>query len=326
LRTELAEIRTELLETDVNGVNERSFLNLFPSGHLNYKLSEANAFQISYSRRVRRPRFWDLNPFFTFSDFRNFFSGNPFVNPEYTNSYELSNINIWEKFTLTSSLFYRTTDATIQRISAVQNSDGTTLTIPLNIGDVKDSGLDFNLSYTGFEWLRVMVNANVFRTQRTADGDEAYQSLFDYYTLVRSFEGDLDDFKNTFAFDVRDINNITTTGSMTLRFSFWDSDLELRGRYRGPVETVQGKRKTMAMMDLGWSKDLLQNKMTLTFGVRDVFNSRVRRGSRNFDNFYSDLEFQWRGRTANMTLSYRLNQKKKRGGRRGNMSGGGGDF
>ena len=67
-------------------IHKRDFFNPFPSGHFNYKISEANAIQISYSRRVNRPRFWDLNPFFTFSNPRNFFSGNPNVNPEYTDA------------------------------------------------------------------------------------------------------------------------------------------------------------------------------------------------------------------------------------------------
>ena len=107
LRGEYLNIRTLLVNDNIE--NNRDTLNFFPSLFLNYEFSEGSAIQASYSRRIRRPRFWDLNPFFSYSDNRNFFSGNPLVNPEYTNSYEINYLKIWEKATLTSGVFYRQT-------------------------------------------------------------------------------------------------------------------------------------------------------------------------------------------------------------------------
>ena len=75
LRAEYTDIETRLVETSES--NPRAYSNLFPSGHLNYKSNAKNAFQLSYSRRIRRPVYNDLSPYVTFSDQRNFFSGNP---------------------------------------------------------------------------------------------------------------------------------------------------------------------------------------------------------------------------------------------------------
>ena len=90
LRAELTDIQTELLDTKVK--NPRNYSNLFPSAHLTYTVSADNSFQISYSRRVRRPTYNDLSPFVTLSDQRNFFSGIPNLNPEFTNSFDLGHL------------------------------------------------------------------------------------------------------------------------------------------------------------------------------------------------------------------------------------------
>ena len=70
-------------------------------------------------------------------------------------------------------------------------------------------------------------------------------------------------------------------------------------------------------MDIGWSRDFLPSKnLTLTLSVRDVFNSRARADLVFLDEFFQQGQFQWRARSTRLTASYRINQKKKRGGRR----------
>ena len=116
LRAEMSDVKTELLQT--HEINDRKYTDLFPSAHFNFELAKNNAIQLSYSRRVRRPRFWDLNPFFNFSDSRNFFSGNPNLDPEFTNSFEIGNIKYWENASMSASVYYRHTTGKIQRIQA----------------------------------------------------------------------------------------------------------------------------------------------------------------------------------------------------------------
>jgi outer membrane receptor protein involved in Fe transport len=94
LRAEYTDITTKL---DSGGTNQRDYLNLFPSAFLTYKFNPRNDIQASYSRRISRPGFWTLAPFFSFSDNRNFYSGNPDVNPEFTDSYELGYVRYFEK-------------------------------------------------------------------------------------------------------------------------------------------------------------------------------------------------------------------------------------
>ncbi len=327
LRSEYSNIKTELRDSGEDGKNSTEYINLFPSGHLNYAFDESNSWQISYSRRVRRPRFWDLNPFFTFSDNRNFFSGNPLVQPQFTDSYEISNIKIWEKFNLTSSLFYRVTQSSIQRLLIADIAEGTTLRVPLNIGNIYDLGVDINTSFRGLKWLRLDGNFSIFRNQLKVNTAEVENSVFDYYRIVREYQGDQNSFFEQYSSSFNNSETITWNGRLTARISLGESDIQLRGNYRGPRVSAQGRWDPVGSLNLGWSRDFLKKKMTLTLSVRDLFNSRKRRGTTEFDNFYQYSEFQWRSRQASLTASYRINQKKKRGpSRTGGGQSDGGEF
>jgi len=310
-RAEYSVIRTELPTATDDGINENDYLNFFPSGHFNYNVDETNSFQISYSRRVRRPRFWDLNPFFSFTDSRNFFSGNPVVNPQYTDSYELSNLKYWEQFNISASLFYRKTTSSIQRIQVAKLDEGTTLRVPLNIGNIDDIGLDATMSYSGLPWLRLDGNFSIFRNQLTINPAQVSNAVYDYYLVVRAYTGSQDDFENDYSFSFSNDNRITYNGRLTAKFTFWDSDLQLRGNYRGPRVSAQGTWDAVGSMDAGWSKDVLAKKLTLTLSVRDIFNSRRRIGTTNFENFYEKSSFRWRSRFYSLSASYRINQKKE---------------
>jgi outer membrane receptor protein involved in Fe transport len=147
LRTEWTDIKTTLVETDEE--NPRNYVNLFPSAHLTYNFSEENGLQLSYSKRVRRPFYNDLSPFVTFSDARNFFSGNPDLEPEFTDAFELGHIKYFEKGTLFSTIFYRNTVDKIERIRTVDN-EGNATTFPQNLNGEQSFGLEFTTDYADF--------------------------------------------------------------------------------------------------------------------------------------------------------------------------------
>ncbi|MCB9304121.1 MAG: TonB-dependent receptor [Lewinellaceae bacterium] len=295
VRAEYSDVRTELLQT--KEVNPRDYLNLFPSGHLNYELPGQNAIQLSYSRRINRPSFWSLNPFFSFSDARNFYSGNPNLNPEFTHAMELGHIKYWDNASLTSSVYYRYTEGVTERIRTV-DADGNTFTRPVNLSTEKSWGAEATFSYSPIEWMDLDGNVNVFRS--VTEGQFEDQSY--------------------------DAEALSMFGRLTSKLSLWKKvDSQIRFNYRAPRNNTQGKTKSMSHLDLAFSKDVFDKKGSLTLSINDVFNSRRRRYISEGPDFYSEGDFQWRrGQQVRLTLNYRLNQdnKRNRDGRRGEYEGG----
>ena len=106
--------------------------------------------QASYSRRIRRPRFRSLNPFFTFSDARNIRTGNPNLNPEYTDSYELGILHNYDKASLFYSAYYRYSTGVINRITTIE--EGITFSSPQNVGTNNSFGLELTYSNEFTPW------------------------------------------------------------------------------------------------------------------------------------------------------------------------------
>ena len=98
IRLEQTDLGTFLATT--NEANDQNYSNFFPSLHSSYKFSDKISLQAGYSKRIYRPRMWDLNPFF---NIRNNFSirqGNPSLQPEFTDTYEITSIYILGKASL----------------------------------------------------------------------------------------------------------------------------------------------------------------------------------------------------------------------------------
>lgn len=282
LRFEYSAFRTELLDT--KEVNPRQYANLFPSGHVNYELPGKNQVQLSYSRRIQRPRFWDLNPFFTFADNRNIFSGNPNLNPEFTNSYEVGHIKYWEKGNIGTNIFWRSTTDVIQRVTQFRQ-DGTTLTLPLNLATSLNAGIEWLFAYSPNNWLKLDGNVNLFR------------NIIEGNYLGKDVGAD----------------SYSWFGRIGSRISFWNNaDLQLRLNYRAPVDIPQGTQKEQYIVDVAFSKDFLKNNATFTIAARDLFNSRRRNTEIYSDGYYQRVDQQWRRAPIIATFSYRLNTKKEK--------------
>ncbi len=290
MRGEITNVKTRLQQT--NEANPRNYANLFPSAHFTYKLPKENALQLSYSRRVRRPRYDDLNPFVTFSDNRNFFSGNPNLDPEFSHAFDLGHVKYFEKGSLTSSLYYRHTTDKILSIRRVDNL-GYGKTAPENLLTEDAYGAEFTSQYTLIKWWKLDFNINFFR------------AITDGANIDKNFESD------TYSWFMR----------QTSRFSLPNKiDFQVRGNYEAAQRTPQGIRKSVYFIDLGMNKDVLKGKGTLTFNVSDLLNSRrnrfitygTSRNSREGGNFYTDGNFLGRRRQINLTFNYRLNASTKK--------------
>ena len=150
------------MESD-NQETSLKYSNWFPSAFLTYELSKNTSFQLSYSKRLRRPRFWDLNPFWGLSDGRFNWEGNPFLEPELTDSYELGFLKEFKSGNLYAGTYYRYTTDEIERIFDV-NDVGYSVFKPVNLGFTNAYGIEVNGSVDLTKWLRTSGSFNFFNS------------------------------------------------------------------------------------------------------------------------------------------------------------------
>jgi len=295
LRLEHSDVTTELRTT--SELNDRSYTNLFPSAHLTYEIDPGNSLQLSYSSRISRPRFWYLNPFFTFSNDRRIWGGNPNLDPEFTDSYELGYLRYFDNVTFGSSLYYRHTTGVIERITTAGQEEGTTFTRPQNLAIEDAVGFELTTTADVTKKLRFDLSANIYRS--VTEGVFQDQQL-----SAEAF---------------------TMTTRLNARYSFWDdADIQIRADYRAPSNTTQGRRLASGGVDVAFSKDFLKKKATFTINARDIFFTRIYRYITDTDDLYSESLYQRRNRSISASFSYRINQKKqRRRGGGGNYEGGG---
>lgn len=272
LRAENTQLNTLLVNT--NEVNEMNFTNLFPSFHTSYKYTTNLSFQLGYSRRIFRPRLWDLNPFFNIRNNFSIRTGNPNLLPEYTDSYELTGIYVLDKASFNMGVFQRYTTDVVERIATF--NENVTTTMPYNIGTNRSTGLEFNAKYTPIEKITLTgdFNYNYFKRQGTLE------------TTTFDFTGD------------------QWTSKLTTKIKLpYDIDFETTGRYESSFVTVQSEVAAILFMDLGLRKKLLKGKGVVNVSVRDLFASRIRQSETFQQHFYLSSS-SYRGRFITLGFSY----------------------
>ena len=292
----------QLLGADIDLNFDKNYPGLFPTVNLIYEFREEENISLGYNRRINRPRGYFINPFPSRSSRTNIFQGNPDLDPSYSNAFDLGYLKRWEKITLTSSIYYQQETNAFERVQEETGqitSDGIRVirTIPINLSTEKRYGTEAGLLYNPNKWLRLNASFNLF------------------------------------GFDIEGVFNEVDFGTQNVSwFTRFSGKVSLPGKidwqtnafYRGPRENAQTKSEGILSIDLAFSKDIMDEKGTITFRASDILNSRKRRSFTSTPFFTSDNEFQWRERQFNITFVYRINQKKERNGKR-NDSGDDGD-
>ena len=153
-----SESEFENTELQVN----RSFHNLFPSFHFNYVFTKNSSVNFGYNRRISRPSLRQVNPFS--NSFDRFYNrqGNPNLNPEFSNSFEVNFLNSFENWTFSPGLFYRYKTSIILPFYLTNESDNTILQTYANDGNSHAYGTEVAVSIFPFEFLRTNINGNFY--------------------------------------------------------------------------------------------------------------------------------------------------------------------
>ena len=276
----------------------KKYNNFFPSAFFTYEISDESSASISYSKRISRPRGRYLNPFSSYASNINIFKGNPNINPSITNTIDFGYLKRWDKLTFNTSMYLNKTSDSFQFIrresGAFVNGTPVILSTPINLATEYRYGFEFTLNYSPYKWWKLNSNFNFF--QNETQGDYTYTNSQNV-VVVQNF----DNTSNSW------FTRLTSKISLPYKID-WQSNVT----YNGPQNNAQGKSLGVYGANLGFSKDLLKDKATLSLNVQDVFNSRKRMNNTFIPNVLkSYTEMQRSMRQITLSFTYRFNKKKE---------------
>ncbi|WP_229367988.1 TonB-dependent receptor domain-containing protein [Fibrisoma limi] len=283
LRTEYTNIVTDQRTTSQR--NTRDYIYLFPSAFLNYNISKEQKMQVNYSRRINRPSQRSLNPFIDLSDPLNIRFGNPFLNPELINSFEVSHLWYGKTTSLTSSLFFRRSTNDVTRFQTLR-PDGVTEQTFLNLNRSQNYGVEVVLSQDILKWWKANGTFSFFRSN-IQPGPGVPEGL--------------------------NRSNQSWTARLNSTISPWKgTDMQVTVNYRSPFIVAQGTINGFFNVDFGMKQNVLKGRGSINFRVSDIFNT-LRFSIDTFGpNFISNTVAKRESRIAFIGFSYRLSRQATR--------------
>jgi len=261
---------------------KRNYTNLFPNAGAVYTISEKNQLSAAYSRRIRRPDYQDLNPFTYFLDSLTYGQGNPYLQPEFSNRFEVA--HTYNKF-LTTTISYTETNSIITEILKQFTEKKTTYHTKENFSQMRQFGLSVSANRKMVSWWSVNLYAGVFNNNyRGLYNDGSSNTPVDI--TVTSFSSNLS-------------NSFTFAKTWSAEVSGWFNS--------NPSEGLIIAR-SMGAMNIGLSKQLFKKKAALKFGIRDVLRTA------NFNGYsrYADVDLNVSNdrrkdnRVYNISFSYKF--------------------
>ena len=273
-----------------DSIYSTDYFKFYPSFYLNYSLNENSSLQASYSRRVNRPSFNSLNPFPEYSDPFNLRMGNPYLRPEFVNSFEFGYQKFNKGNTISASIYAKDVNDLQRRFISVDSNSVSTVTY-LNFEGSLDIGFEFMLSKKVSKAFNFMISSNIYYRKT-----DATNLTTDFDPTVLGMSGNF--------------NASWQNNGHKIQYSGWG----MPGRNIG-----QGKMRTMFSSDLAYSRPIFSDMGKMTLKLSDVFNTRgfgIESYGPSFDqSFYSKRL----SRYLSLTLSYKFGEQiKRKSSRRGN--------
>jgi outer membrane cobalamin receptor len=261
-------------------------LMLFPTFHFTKQFKNNIQLLASYSRRIERPRIWVLNPFTRYIDRLNLRIGNPELEPELTDSYELNFQKQFGKSFIAIEGYYRQTSNKITRIRMLD----TTTTENILIHTVDNLNKDFSLG------TEVMANLELYKWWNLTTSF----NFFNYHIKGEILDEDISQVKNTWNMRV----------NSTFKFN-WGTRIQLTGFYAGPSVTAQGDREAFYNVNAAVRQDFMNRRASLTLRVRDIFRSRRFEFTTTSEGLYTHNRFTREPQIVVLSFTYRLNNYRQ---------------
>lgn len=277
LRFEQAYQLPNLVSQGLN-INNPPYFNVFPSVHIRYEIFPKSEISLSYSKRITRPSSADMNPFTNYSDPYNLRIGNPYLQPEYTDSYDLGHIHERKKYSITSSLYYRNSKGVISRVKEFYDNNTSAVTF-MNIAETRSLGSEVILSVKPSSWSKASISWN---------------GNYIYYLANQESLPNRDGYFQNLKFNTS--------------VEFWKktASLQLSVTYNGKRITVQGIAQRQGPTDIAFEKRLAKGKWSVGARVSDIFNVQGFYFLVDRPTVTQESTFKWLTRRYYLSLSYKF--------------------
>lgn len=257
-------------------LNRVNYFKLFPNLLLHYAKDDKHEYSLTFARGITRPDYESLNPFLYYVDPYDFQSGNPYLQPEYTNTITLT--YIYNQSISVGVYAGKTTGA---NFSFFTQNDATkvNLTTTRNLGDVKDIGVQVSVPYTFTKWWGGQLDVNA--------------GYYHYTTYPEN--GGLD----KGAADV--IINTTQSFALTKSLAF-----ELVGFYETANQYGIRRFRPNYYLNAGLSTPVFARRGKLSLNVADIFNTNRDRAYTLYQNIDLRIDGKPETRIARLSFTYRF--------------------
>ena len=275
LRTEYSDTKGNSL-TD-NKIVKRNYLDFFPSIFVNQKLSSTNNIGFSYGRRIQRPDYESLNPFVYIIDEYTYQKGNPFLNPEYSQSFSLTYL-LKNKYMAQAG--YSVTKNMIAEVILADTTNKALYQTNKNIDRERIYRLTLSAPLDITKWWKVNNNFNgIEMSFKTPDLDGQQLNASQFFVILNS--------NHTFK-----INK--------------DFKAELNGKYTSPMVYGTLKLQSEFTLDAGMSKSILKKSGDLKIGITDMLNTKTQRISSVYPGVNYALRQKLETRVIRLSFIYRF--------------------
>jgi outer membrane receptor protein involved in Fe transport len=312
LRAEVSSFEGQLLDSakkfgyDYPNSARRFFDALFPSLFLTKQVGDNVQLQVNYTRRIRRPNFWQLNPFIDINDPVNLRQGNPALQPEFVNSFEFNYSQDYKKGNFLGVVYYRNnlrditrysdtiSTALYQQLNNAAIDPNAILNTFINARSTNRLGLELTLQHQFNEQFGITPTLDLQYQQVNADVESLRLSNSGF-----NWDAEL---------------------TMNYRFNkeaglLKNLGLQLVGEYESEEVTAQGRNKPEYQVDFGLRKEFLKDKKAaFSFNINDIFNTH------RFGNIFDTEAFYQESYRRRNVRSFRINFTYKFGKDNFNLS------
>lgn len=280
---------------------DRHYTNFFPSVFFRQKLAKNHQLGYSFSRRIDRPSYEDLNPFLFFLDPYTYQRGNELLQPQYTNAVEVSHTY---KESITTTINYSRTEGIMTQILEQNNALKTTNVTKINIGYVENLGISFSVPMPITKWWFSNTYFNLYNNHYVGEIPKTtIESNGTSTTIYQPFDARATSYSA----------NMTHQFTLPRKYS-----VELSGWYLSPFIEGQLAGNPMGAVSFGIQKKMMNDKASIKLNINDIFWTQHFSGAFLFNDINVQLRNKWESRVVRINFSYRFGNSKIAGARQRN--------